>query len=346
MLQDSGLKDLNSVAVIGAGMAGLGCAAALSLDVADVVVFEQRSSGGGRMVGSRIGGMRYDDACLPFAVADRGFREVVASWCDDGWVEPVEFWLGELRGGRLQTCANAGLRYVSGSSSGYLAQRLAELLRIQFMTPVHGIATHGGRYHLFDRKLRGLGDFDAVLVATPPGEAARLLKHTEPDFSARAARVRETPLWVATLWFESPIGVPYGEVRFPDSPILDRAVNLRALPGRSKREVWVIHARADWSAAQSALSVRVASHVLGKVFVHELGVRTRTTSAFARQWRVTDPETALGEGCLFDAERSIGVCGDWCAKPTVESAYLSGLALAEQVLSSRHPRRLRAASAV
>ncbi len=36
---------------------------------------------------------------------------------------------------------------------------------------------------------------------------------------------------------------------------------------------------------------------------------------------------------LFDPDLAIGACGDWCGGPRVEGAFLSGLALAERILS-------------
>jgi renalase len=43
--------------------------------------------------------------------------------------------------------------------------------------------------------------------------------------------------------------------------------------------------------------------------------------------------------CLFDPTMNIGACGDWCGGPRVEGALVSGLALAEQILSTARPLR-------
>ncbi len=38
------------------------------------------------------------------------------------------------------------------------------------------------------------------------------------------------------------------------------------------------------------------------------------------------------EGCFFDAESGLAVCGDWLSGGRVEGAFLSGTAAAECVL--------------
>jgi predicted NAD/FAD-dependent oxidoreductase len=52
----------------------------------------------------------------------------------------------------------------------------------------------------------------------------------------------------------------------------------------------------------------------------------------AHLWRFALPAEPLANTCLFDRELQIGACGDWCAGPRVEGAFLSGMAAARRVL--------------
>ena len=54
--------------------------------------------------------------------------------------------------------------------------------------------------------------------------------------------------------------------------------------------------------------------------------------ARAHRWRYSIAGTALSGGCLWDAGRRIGACGDWCSGSRVEGAFVSGMAIAGRIL--------------
>ena len=49
-------------------------------------------------------------------------------------------------------------------------------------------------------------------------------------------------------------------------------------------------------------------------------------------WRTGTPAEVLPETFLWDAQRVIGLAGDWCGGARVEAAYVSGLALAQAIV--------------
>jgi predicted NAD/FAD-dependent oxidoreductase len=55
--------------------------------------------------------------------------------------------------------------------------------------------------------------------------------------------------------------------------------------------------------------------------------------AAGHRWRYATTLKPLEDCCLFDAERRMGACGDWCSGPRVEGAFLSGMAMAGRVLA-------------
>ncbi|MGF1644743.1 MAG: NAD(P)/FAD-dependent oxidoreductase [Thiotrichales bacterium] len=335
---------IDSVAIIGAGMAGLGCASALALEIPEVVLFESRSCPGGRMSGSLIDGERHDDACMPFTISDPLFRELVHSWRADGWIQPVCGWRGQVVDHQLVTLDEGPQRYVAMSDSGYLAQRLSDPLKLRLNTDIATIERGRSSFRVGNAQGRVLGEFDAVVLATPPDAAARLLAALDTHLLTAAASIPEAPLWVATLWFDLDLPVAYGEIQFPQSDRIERALKLRALPDRPRGETWVLHARREWSAANATLTQRQAATALGGEFLRNLKLKTRPNAAYARTWQVPTALLPPSAGCLLDDTLGIGICGDWCMNGTVEGAYLSGLLLAEQLLALRRPAMLRRAS--
>ena len=55
----------------------------------------------------------------------------------------------------------------------------------------------------------------------------------------------------------------------------------------------------------------------------------------AHRWRYADSAPALQDGCGWDAQAGLGLCGDWLHGGKVEGAWLSGLKLAEALLQGR-----------
>jgi hypothetical protein len=60
------------------------------------------------------------------------------------------------------------------------------------------------------------------------------------------------------------------------------------------------------------------------------GISAKAIEIRGHRWRYA-LSPGLKEGCLWNVERHIGACGDWCADGRIEGAYLSGLALATEL---------------
>ncbi len=104
-------------------------------------------------------------------------------------------------------------------------------------------------------------------------------------------------------------------------------------PGREGPETWVLHASPDWSEAHIEESPEQALTMLVAAFAEAVRATIPAPRlAIAHRWRYALPLKLLEVRCLFDPLLAIGACGDWCAGPRVEGAYLSGCAIAERIL--------------
>ena len=56
--------------------------------------------------------------------------------------------------------------------------------------------------------------------------------------------------------------------------------------------------------------------------------------AAAHRWRYASGSVQLPQACAWRAELRIGLCGDWLNGGDVQGAWLSGRALAAQILQS------------
>ena len=61
--------------------------------------------------------------------------------------------------------------------------------------------------------------------------------------------------------------------------------------------------------------------------------------AAAHRWRYAKAQNPLDDGCLWDRQAMIGLCGDWCCNSRIEGAFLSGAAMAGRVLGAVDKRQ-------
>ena len=109
------------------------------------------------------------------------------------------------------------------------------------------------------------------------------------------------------------------------------AVRNSSKPGRSGPEAWVIQASAEWSNRHLEADPVVVSTAL----MAEFGRLTRTPLpvpllARAHRWRYAMSGSS-GKAFLWNESIGLGVCGDWLIGPNVESAWLSGTALGQEM---------------
>jgi hypothetical protein len=188
-----------------------------------------------------------------------------------------------------------------------------------------------GQWRLSDDTGASLGAFDALVVALPAPQAQALLADAAPQLAARAAAAAFAPAWAVMLGFAAEPALPYDGLFFAGGPLAWAARN-SAKPGR-RGHTWVIHAAPAWTRDHlEAPGEQVAELLCG-----ELAARTGIdldglVSRTAHRWLYSLVERPLDVGALWEGERRLAVCGDWCQGARIEGAYLSGQAAAGHLL--------------
>ena len=126
------------------------------------------------------------------------------------------------------------------------------------------------------------------------------------------------------LAFEQPLALPFDGALVQASALSWIARN-NSKPGRGDTECWVLHGAPAWSdehidAAPEQVIARLSDAFHRATACHEV----KPLFVAAHRWRYALPTVLLEEACLFDPTLAIGACGDWCAGPRVEGAFLSG----------------------
>jgi len=318
------------IAVVGAGIAGMSCAAELGRADARVTVFERSRGLGGRLATRRERGSAFDHGAQFVTARSRPFSRymqvavnagVSARWrprlSEDTrrWDEPIEDW------------------YVGVPGMSALVRPLGRNARILNGTAVHYLHPREGGWELQTDTGRHSQIFDAVAIAIPAPQALTLLAPHARTFR-HLTDVVFAPCWSAMLAYDEAPPVPAEAMRWTQGPIA-WAASHGSRPGRKLiPHSWVLHASAEWSRAHLEADAREAAQRLCNAFARAVDLTLPVPVLLqAHRWRYAQVVQPLGLPCLVDQETATGACGDWCIAPRVEAAFESGRTLAHSLLS-------------
>ncbi len=327
-----------TIAVIGAGLAGLSCAQALLQAGHTVHVFDKARGPSGRMSTRRAeddnGPWQCDHGAQYFTARDPAFRAEVARWQQAGVAALWDARLASFDGNAWSTPATPLERFVGTprmtSPAAWLVQHLGEPALAQWQTTVQRLDHSEGGWTITSAE-HGLHSprYSAVLLAVPAPQAVPLLAPVSPAGAAIAASARMRGSWAVMLRYASPVALPL-EGAFINTGPLRWVARDSSKPGRTGQETWLLHASPEWSEAHIEDSAEAVTTALLAAFAALGG--PAPLAATAHRWRYADTEPALTQGSWWDAQMRLGLCGDWLHGGKVEGAWLSGRALAHQVL--------------
>lgn len=326
-------------AVVGAGLAGLSCAQAL-LQAGHAVQLLDKSRGpSGRMATRRAedegtGAWQCDHGAQYFTARDPAFRAEVARWQSAGVAAPWPARLASFDGTAWTTPHTPLERFVGTprmtAPAAWLVQGLGHHAATQWQTTVQRLQ-HTGEGWAITSAEQGLhaARYDRVVLAMPAPQAAALLAPVAPDGAALAASARMRGSWAVMLRYAAPVALPW-DGAFINAGPLRWVARDSSKPGRTGPETWLLHASREWSEAHIEDSAESVTAALLAAFAALGGLPP--VAATAHRWRYADTEPALHQGCWCSSALGLGVCGDWLHGGKVEGAWLSGRALAHQML--------------
>lgn len=326
------------IAVVGAGLAGLSCAQALLQAGHTVHVFDKSRGPSGRMSTRRAedesGPWQCDHGAQYFTAREPAFRAEVARWQQAGVAALWNARLASFDGNAWSTPATPLERFVGTprmtSPAAWLVQHLGEPALAQWQTTVQRLDHSEGGWTITSAEHGPHSPrYSAVLLAVPAPQAVPLLAPVSPAGAALAASARMRGSWAVMLRYASPVALPW-EGAFINTGPLRWVARDSSKPGRTGQETWLLHASPEWSEAHIEDSAEAVTTALLTAFAALGG--PAPLAATAHRWRYADTEPALTQGSWWDAQMRLGLCGDWLHGGKVEGAWLSGRALAQQVL--------------
>lgn len=336
------------VAIIGAGFAGLACAAALADAGVEAVVFDKARGPGGRASTRRVatvaGEAAFDHGAQYATARDPAFADWLsqarAAGCADVWTGRL--FRQDLAGRRAPLAEEA--LWVGRPGMNALVRHLASGRAVHWGTRVAGLSGAAGDWRLTDEAGALLAHAAHVVVAIPPEQAVALLAPIAPDLAGLdlaglAPSAPSLPCWAGLFAFDGPFDPGFDALKLDSDPVLDMLSLNRSKPGRTGPPTLVAHARADWST--KALEAEPAT-VLDALRVAVQRIIAPAdwppeAHAAAHRWRyarATPPPAAPPEGFVHQPEAGLSLAGDWLIAPRVEAAWLSGSRLGSRLAAA------------
>ncbi|WP_375485294.1 NAD(P)/FAD-dependent oxidoreductase [uncultured Jatrophihabitans sp.] len=293
------------MAVIGGGISGAACANVLAAAGVSVDVLERGRAPGGRMASPEVRGRRVHLGAAYVTAKDPDFAALLDGWASHGlvreWTDTFDVLSPgshERKSGPPRWAAPGGLR---------------SLVRDLLPAPQ------------LEREVTELGelDHDAIVLAMPDPQAARLLGDVEAD-------------GVEWVTFEPVIAVALGYERRSwsmDAAFVNDDPELTLIADDGSRRgdgasVLVAHTTSELAAAHLGDPSGVERPVADAV-ARLLGLDMSPAWTQAHRWTFAKPAGTHGGAPfgLVERDRPVGLCTDsWCPEgsPRVESAWLSG----------------------
>lgn len=318
------METTTKVAIIGSGLTALMAANALRNEgVEDILLIDKARSVGGRLATRRIDNGRVDHGAQFFTVRTAVFQTIVDKWMTAGW---VRHWFGDKHP-----------RYLSEGGMNALAKRLAEGIPTLLNARVTNIRREKNGYTL---ELENGDSIQAsvVIVTAPAPQTIELISQVvNTETLTTLQQIQFDPCFVGIfeLSEESTFSanghqddkLPAGVLRIVDH----QKKGISPIPTVS------VYMTGDWSAERYEQQDTDVLVQLKEQVANILPLGTLRSEQLKR-WRyaqanshVSQPFLQVADG-LFVAGDAFLHADDEAAKTRMESAVLSGLAVAEEVV--------------
>lgn len=309
-------------AIIGAGMAGLACADALTTAGHTAALFDKGRGPGERMSTRRLatplGEVSFDHGAQYFTARDPAF------------LSQVEVWRDQSIAARWPAAGDDAWIGIPGMNA--VVKQMASAHSVSWADLVTSISRKDDEWWVTGATGK-VGPFNAVILAVPAEQAAPMLSLHDFQMARIALMARSQPCWTGMFVFDRPLDTLPPVIR--DAGAVAWAARNSAKPGRAGPEAWVVQASASWSSARLESPQEDISALLHEMLAQAAGSAIPDPiAATAHRWRYA-LSAGTGYGALWNPAIGLGACGDWLLGPRIECAWLSGRTLAQRLMPER-----------
>jgi predicted NAD/FAD-dependent oxidoreductase len=324
---------MKRIAIIGAGIAGLALAREIH-SFARVTVFEKSRGYGGRMATRQAEPYQFDHGAQFFTAKSVQFENFLEPYIDAGHVARWDAEFVEIESDNIicrRNWIDGPPHYVCAPQMNVLAKQMAVDLDVVLETRVTRIVAMNSRWRLYDQDQMSLGEFDWIVLAIPAKQALDLMPES---FAGRRTTEEKQMLGCYSLMLGFKQALPLDwQAAFVSSADISWISNDSSKPGRPDSYSLLVHSTNRW-AEQNIEADRetVAAYLqseLARVIRHDVSSADHVA---LHCWRYANIARQHGEDFLIDPSQRLAAVGDWCIHGRIESAYLSGFGLAQELM--------------
>lgn len=327
------------IAIVGAGMAGLSALQLLKKHGHQVTVFDKSRGSGGRLATKKVGDASWDMGAQFMRSHNGAFTKALHQWQKEGWIQHWNFQPHVINADGIHESPDDVERYVGVSRMTALSRKLLECAdQFHASTRITECRRHDESWQLEDDMGNNFGDFDGLIINTPPLQAQPLLQQIAPELAAQCD-VDLMPTFTLLLAFDQGLSNDLAnDVKgaFVKHPIVDWISQNSSKPGRDQNlTTWVVHANHDWARTHTeSPRDHVQQLMLDAFFEVMQSDAIAPAERWLHRWLYAIVDQPLHKGALVDQQQQLAVCGDWVDQGAVEGAWLSGQQAAQQFINN------------
>ena len=319
-----------TVAVIGAGLAGLCCATKLQDAGFKVQLFEKSRGASGRMSTRNGEDWSADHGAQYFTARSPQFEEELNSWISDGvagaWYPSLKVFEDE----QWREGSVSENRYVGIPGMNSPGQYLAKNLSIKFNQTIDKILHHHNKWSLRSIESGNIeGQFDWLVIALPAPQAFILAKSADHLIEESFRPFNMLGCWTVMVRFAEKPNLMF-DAAFVNEEIISWVSRNNSKPGRTGQESWTFQANPQWSQEWIELDREEASKRILDC-AQKLGFDFQKAEISVHRWRYASGAFSPSPEFCMNENLKLGLCGDWLHGGRVEGAWLSGMKLANNI---------------